>query len=48
MSGGAALVVDGERDRAGDPAERPVVDVAVGILIDAQGAFVDSSAQLSQ
>ncbi|MCW5654998.1 NUDIX domain-containing protein [Hydrogenophaga sp.] len=43
MSGGAALVVDGERDRAGDPAQRPVVDVAVGILIDAQGAFLLTS-----
>ncbi len=43
MSGlGAVLVADGDRPREGG-AERPVTEVAVGLLIDPQGRFLLTS-----
>lgn len=36
------LVADGQRPRAGGP-DRPVTDVAVGVLIDPQGRFLLTS-----
>ena len=39
---GPALVVDAAQPRPGDT-ERPVTDVAVGVLIDASGAFLLTS-----
>lgn len=41
-SGAAVLVADGERPRAGG-ADRPVTEVAVGVLIDPQGRFLLTS-----
>ncbi len=41
---GPVLVVDAERDGGQPrPADRPVVEVAVGVLIDASGAFLLTS-----
>lgn len=42
MSQSAVLVADGDRPREGG-AERAVTDVAVGVLIDAQGRFLLTS-----
>ncbi|MDO9436124.1 NUDIX domain-containing protein [Hydrogenophaga sp.] len=42
MSGSSVLVVDGD-EASPRPTDRPVVDVAVGILIDADGAFLLTS-----
>ena len=42
MSASGLLVADGERAREGGP-ERPVVDVAVGVLIQPDGAFLLTS-----
>ena len=42
MSQSAVLVADGDRPREGG-AERKVTDVAVGVLIDAQGRFLLTS-----
>ncbi|WP_460566349.1 NUDIX domain-containing protein [Hydrogenophaga aquatica] len=42
MSTSAVLVADGDRPREGG-AERAVTDVAVGVLIDAQGRFLLTS-----
>lgn len=47
MSQSAVLVADGDRPREGG-AERAVTDVAVGVLIDAQGRFLLTSRPLGK
>ena len=42
MSGRAALVADGERPRFGGP-DRPLTEVAVGVLLQPGGAFLLTS-----